>query len=420
MGLLNNDDVTAQYSTAANSLSAVGIFPVTVTLAGIKALNYTLTATLSVLVVEATLEAEHATLVNGVEVSSQYDNHSGPAYVQNFDNIGAAVSFNVNVATDGKYNVVLGYGNSAGPSYQMDYYVNGQKINTNLVLLSAQCHYYNPNCGNQWNTYMQTLSLNAGNNVIKFERNSNTGNVRLDYMKITPNTALIDLSDKYEAENAVLANGVEVSNLYSNYSGSGYVQGFSNSNSSVFFNVSVPETGKYDVTLAYGNSYGPSYQMGYYLNGQKIQSDLVLGNSQSSNTWNTHNQTLTLNAGTNVIKFQTETNTGNVRLDYIKVAPYLASNETAREEAKLEEEAKIAETPAKNTSSIQIYPSPSSGTFTVNASEDASYTISSLEGKVVYTGTLSQGSNRVEIESLASGVYSININGKISKLMIEK
>ena len=65
-----------------------------------------------------------------------------------------------------------------------------------------------------------------------------------------------------------------------------------------------------------------------------------------------------------------------------------------------------------------IYPNPSNGEFTIVVEENATAVILNAVGKEVTTLALVKGNNNVAL-SLATGVYFVNINNQVTKLVIE-
>jgi hypothetical protein len=72
----------------------------------------------------------------------------------------------------------------------------------------------------------------------------------------------------------------------------------------------------------------------------------------------------------------------------------------------------------ENTSaSINVFPNPTSGMFTLSlgasASSDLTVTVSDVAGKVVLNGNIPSGTNQVTFDAsaLSSGVYSVKISG---------
>ena len=151
-------------------------------------------------------QAENSTRAGGVVNSTAYANFSGTGYVTNFQKNGASVQFAVNVATAGSYNVRVRYGNAAGPSYPISAYVNGIKITT--IQLSSNGSW------TTWQDVTQSLSLNAGSNTIRLQKDpqNNGGAYNIDFIAIpaTPG-AIGSVSDGgLLAKDANIAPDIEI------------------------------------------------------------------------------------------------------------------------------------------------------------------------------------------------------------------
>jgi PKD repeat protein len=78
----------------------------------------------------------------------------------------------------------------------------------------------------------------------------------------------------------------------------------------------------------------------------------------------------------------------------------------------------VGEEELRKTDEVNIYPNPTIGKFTINLPADHSYTeltITDQLGKEVYTESIAESTNTIEIDQskkLTSGVYIINFNGK--------
>jgi hypothetical protein len=146
-------------------------------------------------------------------------------------------------------------------------------------------------------------------------------------MIVTPNTDLTveNISGHYEAEYAELAGASNIATAETNYSGTGYVQGFGGTNSAATTYVtSVAEDGYYNVKLRYSAGSYPGVPSTRYLqmkiNGNTLKNVMC---SQISNwsTWADVTTTVFLQAGINLITYSAYTNDESdcVNQDYIEV-----------------------------------------------------------------------------------------------------
>jgi hypothetical protein len=74
--------------------------------------------------------------------------------------------------------------------------------------------------------------------------------------------------------------------------------------------------------------------------------------------------------------------------------------------------------------SLNIYPNPSNGNFTVVTSQATSIKVVDAVGKVIYQATIKEGSNHLQLEDTMNGVYFIQFNDgntqHIKRLVINK
>ncbi len=126
----------------------------------------------------------------------------------------------------------------------------------------------------------------------------------------------------YEAENAVLAGGANVSTEHTGFSGTGYVQGYDlgNVSASTVFSVNADAAGYYDITLRYGNGYGASSLSVYVNNVKAVVTQLASTGSWTD--WSTKKETFLLKSGANTITYKYDTgDLARINLDKITVQP---------------------------------------------------------------------------------------------------
>lgn len=119
-------------------------------------------------------EAELATL-SGLNVSTDQTGYSGTGFVNAFADGGNYLQFSVSAATNGIYDAVLNFATATGIS--LDLYVNG--VNIKQIDL--------PNTGDwgNWTYHLDNITLNAGNNIIKYQKVSNDGHyLNVDYLAL--------------------------------------------------------------------------------------------------------------------------------------------------------------------------------------------------------------------------------------------
>ncbi|HHW48486.1 MAG TPA: carbohydrate-binding protein [Clostridiaceae bacterium] len=262
-------------------------------------------------------EAEEAslsgkTVSTRASINNNHNNYSGFGFVDGYHNAGAATTFYVNVKTGGDYAVSLRYANGTGSTKTLSIFVNGTRIKqTSLPALADW---------DTWSTQTEILPLTAGNNIIRYEYYEDagdTGNVNIDYITVPFEPVVA----KYEAESAILSGGAAVDRDHWFYSGSGFVDGFETVGSEAEFIVHVPTAGNYKVTLRYANGTMNTGTLSTYVNGIDVDTATLISPGADWNIWSDYEQTLSLNAGKNTIKYRFDLDdSGHVNIDRILIS----------------------------------------------------------------------------------------------------
>lgn len=182
----SNEAVATVSSTGLVSAVGVGIATITATAA-----NNNKTATCSVVVGSGITkyEAESATKGGGAEFHNEDPGYSGTGFVRNFSSNGQYVQFSITGATAGAQDVTLRYTTGAAGSLHL--YVNGTMIRKVNI----------PTTGgwSNWKDHVENVTLNAGNNTIKFQHDADdSGMYYIDYLSIRNvdnSTGIIELED---------------------------------------------------------------------------------------------------------------------------------------------------------------------------------------------------------------------------------
>ncbi|WP_380166671.1 CBM35 domain-containing protein [Jannaschia sp. R86511] len=269
-----------------------------------------------------TYEAEDAELLGSARVGTEHAGFSGAGYVQGIENVGAGVTFDVEVDADGTYPLYLGYANGPNPfdgDKTMSLYVNGQEQDE-LVL---------PRLGDwkTWGTVSRSVQLQEGaNSVTVVYEDGDDGNVNLDVLRVGEVQVEPVYIGTYEAEDATFGGNASTSTEHAGYSGSGYVQGFWEQGAEVTFDVEVPERGRYPLNLRYANGPNPfdgDKTVSMYVNGTEVE-QLVLPRTGTWATWATVVREAVLQEGANTVTIRFEDgDDGNVNLDVLKVGESL-------------------------------------------------------------------------------------------------
>jgi len=170
----SNEAVATVSSTGLVTAKAAGTATITV-----SAANNNKTATCAVTVVDngiTKFEAENATL-NGLNIVRDQQNYSGEGFVAPFGNTGNYVQFSITGATAGAQDITLRSANGLGSDCTLHLYVNGIMIRQVVF----------PTTGwGGWTDYIDNVTLNAGNNTIKYQKDVNdAGLLNVDYLALT-------------------------------------------------------------------------------------------------------------------------------------------------------------------------------------------------------------------------------------------
>lgn len=122
-------------------------------------------------------EAENAALSGGASINNNHTGYSGTGFVDKMETVGSTVTFTVNVASAGNYNVTLRYANANTAARTISLYVNSSKIRQISLPVLANW--------DTWGDKVDAVSLNAGNNTIAYKYDSgDSAFVNLDYITV--------------------------------------------------------------------------------------------------------------------------------------------------------------------------------------------------------------------------------------------
>ncbi|MEY9934391.1 hypothetical protein ABH926_009059 [Catenulispora sp. GP43] len=330
-----------------------------------------------------TYEAENAALSGGAVVASDHANYTGTGFVGGYTdtNKGSAnTTFTVSASAAGNETVALRYANGTGSQMSLSLYINGAKLKQ--IQLPATANW------DTWTTETETVALNAGTDTIAYKfDSSDLGNVNLDNITVTPPAP--PPAGQFEAENAALSGGAVVASDHANYTGTGFVGGYTDTNkgsANTAFTVPESAAGSTTTTLRYANGTGAQMSLSLYVNGAKLK-QILLPATANWDTWGTETETISLNAGSNTVAYKFDSSDlGNVNLDNIVVAPITAPTSTP------------SSTPSTSPSSSP--PPPSGATYEAETAFTAggptvATSISGYTGTGYLTGFTGQGAETV-------------------------
>jgi len=123
---------------------------------------------------------------------------------------------------------------------------------------------------------------------------------------------------RYEAENAVISQGV-VANNHAGFSGSGFVDYTNIAGSFVEWTTSAATAGTATVTIRYANGTTVDRPMTVTRNGAVVAAGVSFAGTGAWTTWQTRTITVPVTAGTNTIRAAATTANGGPNVDYLEV-----------------------------------------------------------------------------------------------------
>ena len=207
-------------------------------------------------------EAESLRLV-GVGTAKDHTGATGDGFVAGFQSAGNQVSFRVDAATAGAYDLDLRYANAQGG--------DGQNVTRTL---SVQVDGGTPQVvqlpvtgsWDTWKVATASLNLSAGEHTVTVLRSAtDSGNINLDSLAVvTPGAAYpapgASVSEPCafggicEAETGTLAGGAKLAHDHNDYSGTGFTAGLEKPGATDTVSVTdVPKAGDYTLQVRYAN-----------------------------------------------------------------------------------------------------------------------------------------------------------------------
>jgi len=134
-----------------------------------------------------------------------------------------------------------------------------------------------------------------------------------------PVTVTTQASNRFEAENAVISQGIVEAN-HLGFSGTGFVNYDNVAGSSVTWTVNAASAGSVTLRLRYSNGSTASRPMDIVVNGDVVAAGQAFNPTTSWDTWGTVTVAVTLAAGTNTVRATATTVAGGPNVDYLEVA----------------------------------------------------------------------------------------------------
>ncbi len=252
-------------------------------------------------------EAENATISQGV-VETNHAGFSGTGFV-NGDNVaGSYLDWTVTAANAGTATLAIRYANGTTTDRPAGLTVNGTAVNGPVSFPST-------GAWATWATRSVTAPVVAGTNRIRLTATTASGNPNLDYLDfdVAPPPASTD----YQAENAVISQGVVESN-HAGYTGTGFVNYHNVAGSYVEFTVSAAAAGNYPLTFRYANGSTTDRTMDITVNGTPAAPGVSFSGTGAWATWSEKTVTVALTAGANKVRATATSSAGGPNLDRLR------------------------------------------------------------------------------------------------------
>jgi hypothetical protein len=255
-------------------------------------------------------EAENAALSGGAKGNWDHTGYSGAGFVDGFYySASARASFTVYTEVAGIYEIDLRYSAGNGTSTNTELHVNG--VNLKKITCPATANW------DTWAHVSERVTLNAGENTITYEADDTpvATCINLDYIRLTYLGTLW-----LEAEDAALSDAY-VNTNHGGYSGTGFVDGFYNSEAAqVSFTVNNAQAaGEYTLKLHYSAGNGTSTNTKLNVNDDKVHT-ITCPATENWDTWADYFEPVYLENGDNMITFKAdEVNTKCINIDYISI-----------------------------------------------------------------------------------------------------
>lgn len=277
-------------------------------------------------------EGEQAELANGVSVASDHSGYTGTGFAAGFTAAGATLTYQLDVPTDGTYDLRFRYANALGGDGEdttrtLTAAVDGGTGQTVTLPTTASW--------DDWSVVdAGTFTLTAGTHTLVISRGTNdSGNVNIDSLAVTspgaayPTPSVTTSTCPYgtvcEAESGVLSGGASLATDHNGYSGGGFVAGLTNAGASETVSVSgVPADGTYALQIRYANADATPVRTGTVTVGDGTPSDVTFAPTTDWDTWSTLTTPVRLTKGEDTVVLGCPTaDSCNVNLDTVAVAP---------------------------------------------------------------------------------------------------
>jgi unsaturated rhamnogalacturonyl hydrolase len=271
-----------------------------------------------------TYQAEKGTIYHGITETTNRG-YTGTSYANVNNEVGSYVEMTVNVASAGSRNLIFRYANGTTADRPMKIYVNGNVVSSSLSFVAT-------GAWTAWRAQSISVSLNAGDNTVKFESLTATGGPNVDWIAIesvsiatptptptpgatstpTPSPAI------YQAEDAYIFDGT-IDTEHAGYTGTGYVNYINEIGSYGEWTVNAATAGTKTLRFRFANGTAVDRPMEIKVNGTVFNSQLSFPGTGAWTNWNTQTINANLNSGSNTIRATSVTADGGPNMDRLEV-----------------------------------------------------------------------------------------------------
>jgi len=273
----------------------------------------------------------------------------------------------------------------------------------------------------------------AGTYSITAKATDNSGAVTTSVaVSVTVNNPVI--STIIIQENGIGFNSYDgtIDNNNAGFTGTGFTNSNNALNAGITWQVCVPTTGTYTLVWKYANGTTVDRTGKVLVDGVSAVASLSFPGTSAWTTWsNSVATTVTLTAGTRLIRLQANTANGLANIDYISITginPTAGTCSTIKLDVTNEEIALIESSSSQIAATIApqsqkliatVAPNPVSSTATVSISEGtiSTVTVAQINGTVVLVPTtiVSETSASLNVSVLASGIYVLKVTNTENK-----
>ncbi len=330
----------------------------------------------------------------------------------NYVNAGDFTEYNVNIPSAGTYEISYQI-STPSSNAQIQLSNGGTTVTTNVPNNGSWSSFGNLDASN-------TINLGSGNQTIRITASgSNTWQWNLDKITLEkvggnpPNNGgggATAQAFTIEAEDFTSTNGT-FNDSFAGGPGlganaAGTAINYVNSGDFMLYNINVAATGNYDVSYLITTP-SDNAQIQMLVDGNLVDTTNIPNNGSWSNYTGRSGGTIALTAGSHTVRINASgSNQWQWNLDKINFTPASASKSISD---------------ASSIGNVYVYPNPTTDSiFVEGLNASTSYTLYSIDGSSIAIGQIDGSNNNIDVSSLTSGVYFLNVEGSETFKIIKK